>query len=131
MYFFSDDCRLNPIDASPSYCTGSPYTQMTVCHLDKLEGHTADPNMQQHISLNSIILAHTHPGAVFHPLRPAVRRVSKRPQKHGDMEMLTLLPLPNHKLHHHLREKRLHTSPPKVPLSVKCQAVLLVPRLVK
>lgn len=71
MYFFSDDCRLNPIDASPSYCTGSPYTQMTVCHLDKLGGHIADPNMQQHISLhNLIILAHPRPGAVFHPYDP-------------------------------------------------------------
>lgn len=47
------------------------------------------------------------------------------------MEMLTLLPLPDHKLHHHLREERLHPPPPKVPLGVKRQAVLLIPRLVK
>lgn len=47
------------------------------------------------------------------------------------MKMLALLRLPDHKLHHDLWEKSLHSSAPKIRFRVKREAVLLVPLFVE
>jgi hypothetical protein len=56
------------------------------------------------------------PSSPIPPSRPSIRRIPKRPRKHGHMKMLPLLPraLSHHKPNHNLRKKRLNAPLRKI-----------------